>query len=234
MNRLLSLAVTLLLSASVAFAADTPVVPKSPVTGSPGQFVKFDAVSPTPVKFKVLNDAAKLTIVPQGELANGNRFLAIGQPGSYKIAVWTGDSSGPSDLAIVDLVIGDTPAPVTPVDPPAPVEPDDVLYKAIKTVYTSTDKSLVTKLSKSYTETATALTDKTKVKTVGDVFTTATVKRAANGVGDTDIKPLRKVCNDSVGNLLGKDPEADLTDDLRNKVAKQFTLLSTYLDKLVK
>lgn len=213
----------LLLSCSVALAADAPKLPKE-IVGNENTLITVTADCPGVVKFKII-DSTGLVIVPADKLINKKELLLFGKSGRYRILAWTADKDGPSDLAETLLIIG------TPDDSGTDETP---LLKSLRMAYANEslgDKAKVKLLAQCYRDTAQSL-DNGNPMTHGAVQTTELSYRT-KAVGDS-LPGVRAVAGKSVSALLSNNPDAVLTKSQRDTVIAQFKQLATYLDMVSK
>jgi hypothetical protein len=215
--------ITLLLICSVAFCAEPPKMAKE-ITGVEGSLIAVVAECPGNVKFRVM-DGAGLVIVPQEKLVNKHELLVVGKAGRYRIASWTSDASGPSDMSESLVVI----TPVSGGD----VEDETPLLKSLRAAYTPADQSAIKLLAEAYRQTATSLDNSNPLTNIA-VLKTEISKRSTLGVTDAMIPAIRGICGAEIGKLLSTAPNDPVTDAQRTAIIKQFKLMAGYLDRVAK
>jgi len=204
------------------------------VTGDLGYFIIIKAeTSGTVVKWVSLDHGLKL--FPTDQLKDTHSAVVISlQEGAYRLLAYTSDAAGPSDPAIVKIVIGPPPGPPVPPGPgpgPAPV-PADELFNLLQAAYTAdTDPAkakYLAALAEIYSVVSTSTVQDPSLKTLGDLFTK--ILNARRGfVPDSAFVAERRVIDTYFSSHLSKDPLQPLDAATQATLTREFRKVSDYL-----
>ncbi len=208
------------------------------IQGQPGAFV---VIKPTQLNGKVVKyftASPGLNLFPPGLLADKTATVVTANlPGRYTIYGFTALADEPSDPVAIELVIGN-PGPVVPPKPVDPVKPDlpvnDPLFDALQAIWgalnepgkSDSKKALVN----SYRQIAQVYKDPAFL-TLGQAFQKSIeISRAT--VPNNALKEIRARIGEELNSGLPKDPNAVLTQDLRDLAVSRLNRAADLLEKL--
>ena len=208
------------------------------IQGQPGAFV---IVKPTQLdgkSVKYFSSSPGLNIFPPGLLSDKTAtVITANLPGRYTLYGYTAIADEPSDPAVIEIVIGN-PGPVVPPKPVDPVKPDlpvnDPLFDALQAIWgaLSEPNKIENKkaLISSYRQIAQIYRDPAFV-TLGQAFQRSIeISRAT--IPNNALKEIRARIGDEMNSGLPKDPNAVLTQDLRDLAISRLNRAADLLEKL--
>jgi len=181
-----------------------------------------------------------LNVFPSNLLVDKKTTVVVAsKEGRYRLLAYTCLNNVPSQPAFTTIIVGN-PAPNP--NPPVPVPPNpdpnppvvDPLFDAVKGIYGGLQESdkaeSVRRLKQAY-ELGVIESDNTSYKTLGDLYQAVRSASVQSLKGDK-ILPVREVLADELDKVLGTDPNAQLTPELRKKCKDTFARVTKVLGGL--
>lgn len=186
----------------------------------PGRMLKLHAETDGErVCWALAASDADLVPFPDGKVA----LFCSPKPGRYVVLAWTAKANVPSEAARCTIIVGDDPAPPTPVDPFT-----TELQKLYTADASAEKRTHLAQLAALYRE-AVKFADSTSVKTAGDLA--ARIRSASASLLPRDaLTTIRHRIAEEIAKHLPLDGEQPLDAALRRTAAQLFDRIATSLE----
>lgn len=203
----------------------------SEIKGQPNQFITILAETPGEVVRFVAIDPG-LSVFPADLLSNKKATVVTGGSGRYRVLAYTSVANKPSEPVLTTVVIG-YPAPLPPVNPPAPQNSLSKLQATLEGIYGGLQEqgsaNQIRILAQIYRQGA---LDLSRQASLADVYN-GLQAQAAVKMNPQSIVGIRRAISEDMKARFGTDANQPLNDDLRRSFAEYFNGLSAILEGLI-
>ena len=234
-RRMLLVCLLALLLGSSAWAQPVLKLPVE-VKGEPATFIRI-AANTDCKELRWFSPDPGLAVFPVDLLKNSlTAVVTSARPGRYRLYAYGAKGDVPSEVAIVVVVIGDTPpTPIPPGPDPGPIPPSDPLFNQLQTTYrgvASEENYRLLKLLAAGYQQAAKMARESQQPTVDLMF--ADIREGFRRLlpSGEAILPVRKLLEAELGKHVKPVVGMPLTDEVRAAYVRQFERYATLLEAI--